>query len=157
MKNLFSTCKNQNGIAIIIVLMVLALITAAGLMATRTSTTELQISTSDQIHKISFYAAEAGRAYVMHNTDLYSSANIEAGNPFSFPDTGDPSAERPLDANSNQSYNGQVEYLNASMVPRGSGFQMGKFKAHVYEMECTGYGPRGSETTIEAGFYRIGF
>ena len=157
MKDLISTCNNQNGIAIIIVLMVLALITVAGLMATRTSTTELQISTSDQVHKISFYAAEAARAYVLLNYDLYSSANIEPGNPLSYPDSGDPAAEQPLDAGSNQSYNGQVEYLNSSAPPRGSGFQMGKFKAHVYEMECTGYGPRGAETTIEAGFYRIGF
>ena len=70
MKDLISTCNNQNGIAIIIVLMVLALITVAGLMATRTSTTELQISTSDKVHKISFYAAEAARAYVLLNYQL---------------------------------------------------------------------------------------
>ncbi len=157
MKNLISPCNNQNGIAIIIVMMVLALITAAGVMATRTSTTEMQISTSDKIHKISFYAAEAARAYVLHNYDLYSSANIEPGNPISYPDSGDPAAEQPLDAGSNQSYNGHVEYVDVSTVPRGSGFQAGKFKAHVYEMECTGYGPRDTESTVEAGFYRIGF
>ena len=157
MKNLISPCNNQNGIAIVIVIMVLALITAAGLMATRTSTTELQISTNDQIHKISFYAAEAARGYAALNYDLYSSANLDPDNPVNFPDAGDPDVEQLLDAGSNQSYNGQVEYLAASTVPRGSGYQVGKFKAHVYEMECTGYGPRDTETTIEAGFYRIGF
>jgi hypothetical protein len=91
------------------------------------------------------------------NYDLYSSANLDPGNPVSFPDAGDPAAKQTLDADSNQSYNGHVEYLTASKVPRGSGFQVGKFKAHVYEMECSGYGPRDTETMIEAGFYRIGF
>jgi len=157
MKSLVSSCNNQNGTAMIIAIMVLALITIAGVMATRTSTTEVQISTSDQIYKISFYAAEAAKAYVMYNTDLYGSANIAPGNPVSFPDAGDPAAEQLVVAGSNQSYNGEVEYLNSSLPPRGSGFQAGKFKAHVYEMTCIGHGPRNSETTIQAGFYRIGF
>ena len=157
MKASTSICDNQNGTAIIIVLMVLALITLAGVMATRTSTTELQISTNDQIYKISFYAAEAARGYVSLNSDLYSSANIEPGNPVNFPDAADPSIKQLLDAASNQSYNGQVEYLDASTVPRGSGFQVGKFKAHVYQMSCVGHGPRDSETEVKAGFYRIGF
>ena len=157
MKKMISPYNNQDGIAIIIVMMVLALITAAGIMATRTSTTELQISTSDKIHKISFYAAEAAKGYVALNYDLYSSANIDPDNPVNFPDAGDPYAKQILDEGSNQYYNGHVEYLTASKVPRGSGFQVGKFKAHVYEMECTGYGPRGTESAIEAGFYRIGF
>ena len=156
MKKLISPCNNQDGIAIIIVMMVLALITAAGIMATRTSTTEMQISTSNKIHKLSCYAAEAAKGYVAVNYDLYSSANID-GNEVHFPDDGDPSAKQILDADSNQSYNGNVAYLTASNVPRGSGFQVCKFKAHVYEMECTGYGPRNTESTVEAGFYRIGF
>ena len=157
MKASTSIFDNQNGTAIIIVLMILALITLAGVMATRTSTTELQISTSDQIYKISFYAAEAARGYVSLNSDLYSSANIEPGNPVSFPDAGDPTVKQLLDADSNQSFNGQVEYLSSATPPRGTGFQVGKFKIHVYEMECTGHGPRDAETTIEAGFYQIGF
>ena len=29
--------------------------------------------------------------------------------------------------------------------------------AHIYQMRCTGHGPGDSDTTIEAGFYRIVF
>jgi hypothetical protein len=152
-----SNCNNQDGIAVISVLMVLALITIAGMMATRTSSTEVQISTSDQSYKLSFYAAEAARAYVMYNADLYGSLNIDPADPINFPNDADPAAEQLLDAGSNQSYNGQVNYLNAALPPRGSGYQVGKFKAHVYQMTCTGHGPRNSSTAIEAGFYRIGF
>ena len=58
-------CKlhDQNGFAIITVIFVLALITLSGVMVIQTTNNELQISTNDQINKISFYAAEAGRTY----------------------------------------------------------------------------------------------
>jgi Tfp pilus assembly protein PilX len=149
--------NNQNGFAIVTVLMVLALITLAGVMVSKTTTTELQIATRDQLHKIAFYAAEAAQSYVILNSDLYGSANIDTTDPVNFPDDANPSATQTLDADSIQSFNGEVGYENLMVVPRGSGFQVGKFKAHVYQMVCTGYGPRNSDTRIEVGFYRIGF
>jgi Tfp pilus assembly protein PilX len=152
-----SKFNNQNGFAIVVVISVLALITLVGIMATRTTSTELQIATSDEIYKISFYAAEAARAYVLSNNDLYGAANINPGTPVGFPDDSDDAITQALKAGSSQYFNGNVEYLNSSTPPRGTGFQVGKFKAHIYQMRCTGYGPRDSETTIEAGFYRIGF
>jgi len=157
MQPIVSNFKNQKGFAIVVVLSVLALITLVGIMATRTTSTELQIATSDEIYKISFYAAEAARAYVLSNNNLYGSANINPGTPVGFPDDSDDAVTQALKEGSIQYFNGDVEYLSASTPPRGTGFQVGKFKAHIYRMTCTGYGPRDSETTIEAGFYRIGF
>ena len=157
MQRIVSNFNNQKGFAIVVVLSVLALITLVGIMATRTTSTELEIATSDEIYKISFYAAEAARAYVLHNNDLYGSANISPGTPLGFPDDSDDAVTQALKEGSVQYFNGKVEYLSASTPPRGTGFQVGKFKAHIYQMTCTGYGPRDSETTIDAGFYRIGF
>jgi Tfp pilus assembly protein PilX len=149
--------NNQNGIAIVTVLLVLALITLAGVMVSKTTTTELQIATSDQLHKIAFYAGEAAQSYVILNADLYGSANIDTADPVNFPDDANPSATQTLDADSIQSFNGEVGYENPMVPPRGSGFQVGKFRSHVYQMVCNGYGPRNSDTRIEVGFYRIGF
>ena len=145
--------NNQNGIAIVTVILVLALITLAGVMVSKTTNTELQIATNDQLHKITFYAAEAAQAYVIRNPDLYSSANINNADPVNFPDNSNPLVTYTLDANSIESFNGEVRYEN----PRGIGFQAGKFRAHVYRMTCDGHGPRNSDTRIEVGFYRIGF
>jgi Tfp pilus assembly protein PilX len=149
--------KNQNGIAIVMVILILALITLAGVMVSRTTSTELHIATSDQLHKISFYAAEAAQAYVIRNPELYGSANIDTADPVNFPDDAVPSATQTLDAGSIQSFNGEVGYIRPMVTPRGSGFQVGKYKAHEYQMTCDGYGPRDSNTQIEVGFYRIGF
>ncbi len=149
--------NNQNGIAIVTVLLVLVLITLAGVMVSKTTTTELQIATSDQLYKIAFYAAEAAPSYVILNPDLYGSANIDPADSVNFPDDANPAATQVLEAGSNQSFNGEVGYLNPMVPPRGSGFQVGKYKAHVYQMIANGHGPRNSDTTIEVGFYRIGF
>jgi len=69
--------NNQNGVAMLTVVFVLALITLAGLMVSKTTTTELQIATIDQLNKIAFYAAEAAQYYVMLNADLYGASNID--------------------------------------------------------------------------------
>jgi len=153
----FKLVDNQDGIAIITVLLVLSILTITSLMASRTTTTELQISTSDQLYKISFYAAEAAQAYVIFNTDLYGSANIDSEDPVNFPDDDIPTAKQILDADSSEAFNGEVAYLTSMVPPRGSGFSVGKFKSHVYQMRCNGFGPRNSKSRIEAGFYRIGF
>ena len=149
--------RNQNGFAIVTVVFVLAFVTLAGVMMVQTTNNELQISTNDQIYKSSFYAAEAAKTYVMLNSDLYGSGNIEAGTPTSFPDVAQPAVTQLLATNSSQSFNGTVEYLSSAEPPRGSGFQSGKYRAHRYQMTCNGYGPRGSQIVIETGFYRIGF
>ena len=142
MQRIASNFNNQKGFAIVVVISVLALITLVGIMATRTTSTELQIATSDEIYKISFYAAEAARAYVLSNNNLYGAANINPGTPVSFPDDSDDAITQALKAGSSQFFNGNVEYLSSSTPPRGTGFQVGKFKAHIYQMKCTGHGPR---------------
>jgi hypothetical protein len=125
-------------------------------MVIQTTNNELQISTNDQINKISFYAAEAARTYVVFNADLHNSKNMEPGIPVSFPDD-DPTIIQPIDADSSQSFNGMVEYISSAVPPRGSGYKAEKFQAHRYRMICNGYGPRNSQTRIEAGFFKIRF
>ncbi|MFC1882644.1 PilX N-terminal domain-containing pilus assembly protein [Thermodesulfobacteriota bacterium] len=147
---------DQDGFAIITVLFVLALITLSGIMVIQTTNNELQISTNDQINKNSFYAAEAGRTYVIFNGDLHDSKNMEAGKPVSFPEA-DPSIIQPIDVGSSQSFNGTVQYIESAVPPRGLGYKAGKYQAHRYRMICNGYGPRNSQTRIEAGFFRIRF
>ena len=94
---------------------------------------------------------------MIFNPDLFGSANIDLAASVNFPDDANPAATQVLEAGSNQSFNGEVGYLNPMVPPRGSGFQVGKYKAHVYQMIGNGHGPRNSDTTIEVGFYRIGF
>jgi len=151
------TINNEDGFLIAIAMLMLAVVTVIGIAATTTSETELRIAGNEKLHKLSFYAAEAARGYVQENPTLYGGDNTTAGAPLCFPDNDDSSQKYPID--STQSFKGEVEYIDFTVPPRGSGYGAGKFKAHRYKMTCYGYGPSNSnaETQIEAGFYRIGF
>lgn len=146
--------QNQRGASIVIVLMILALLTILGIAAITTSNTELQTSSSEEIYKMAFFAAETGLTYVRQSPDLYHVNNIAVGELLSFPDTTNDTVKYNL--GSLQSFNGTTGYLGFSPVPRGAGYEAGTYKAHDYRIVSDGFGPRNSKIRIEAGFYRIG-
>jgi len=155
MQSLHRQIGNQEGSMIAVVIMIQALLTIIGIAAITASNTEKLTATSEQIYKLAFYAAEAGRSYVPQNRDLYYEDNTTIGESLIFPDTADASVEYNLGAL--QSFNGTVAYRGSSSPPRGSGYEVGTYHSHIYQIDSNGYGPRNSETRIEEGFYRIGF
>ena len=147
--------KNEDGSVLVIALIILSVLTLLGISATTTTEIEIRIAGNERSHKTAFYAAEAAGAYVVGTRDLYGPDNITVGGYINFPNDEAPSATYAL--SSTQSFNGDVEYLGSSAPPRGSGYEVGKFKAHRYKMTCSGYGPSNSGSNIEIGGYRIGF
>jgi transcriptional regulator of met regulon len=146
---------NENGYMIVVMIMILSVLSVIATAGTNNSITERRSATNEQIHQLSFYAADTGRTYVEKKSDLYHEDNITIGESLAFPDNDNPSSQYPV--GSHESFNGDVEYLGSTTPPRGSGFEVGKFVAHRYEMTSQGFGPRDSNSEIEAGFYRIGF
>jgi hypothetical protein len=140
---------------LIVSLLTLALLTLIGVAATTTTTSDMHVAGNEKSYKLAFYAAEAARGYVAASPALYGPNNITIGGKIYFPNNGNPSEEYSLGAS--QSFNGDVEYIGATPPPRGSGFQVGKFKAHRYAMTISGHAILDAESEIEAGFYRIGF
>jgi hypothetical protein len=159
-KNSFMTVpeyiNNEKGSSLVMILLIMGIITIIGLAASKTSTTELKIVVNNQVQKMAFYAAEAGISYIMLNPAYYGNENLDSGIPINFP-ANDSSIKKAISDTSSQSYNGLVEYLESSAPPRGSGFQVGKFKAHRYQLTSNGFGPKNAQSDIEVGFYRIGF
>ena len=154
-KRIMRCLRNEDGLILGITLIMLGIFTILGLSAIIFTTTEMQVASNDQFHKIAFYGAEAARGYVPKNVELYGIANVIEDEGLSFPNTTDASEKQSL--SSHQSFNGMVQYNGDSAPPRGSGYEVGTFKAHTYQMSCNGYGPYNSQSQVEAGFYRIGF
>ena len=154
MSSLISRIKNEDGSVLVVAILILALLTMIGIAARTSTDVELIISKNEKSYKMALYAAEAARGYVVKTPDLYGPDNITPGEGLNFPDD-NPSLV--VEMSSTQSFGGSVEYLGFSAPPRGSGTQVGTFKAHRYKMQCKGYGPSNAESQIEAGFYRIGF
>jgi len=154
---------SQEGSAVIVAIMILAILTLVGLSGAQVATNEVRIATNEKLHKISFFAAESARAYVMAQGNLFGASNLAAGTPHYFPNASDPYVAdtvgngAPFVLSGSTTFQGSVEYVGFSNPPRGSGFDPTHFRAHTYQMVCTGSETRGTETDIEAGFYRIGF
>lgn len=147
--------KNEAGIVTGMMLFLLAIFTVLGVSAIVVSINEMQLASNDQFYKIAFYGAEAARGYVPRTTDLYGADNIIENQAITFPDKIDEAVKQTI--GTGQEFNGEVMFNGSSLPPRGSGYEAGSFRAHKYQMTCNGYGPRNSESQIEAGFYRIGF
>lgn len=147
--------KNEAGFITGMILFMLAIFTVLGVSGIVISMTEISLASNDQFFKTAFYGAEAARGYVPRNTDLYGAENITINQTISFPDSADDTVRQTF--GTHQEFNGDVMYGGSGVPPRGSGFEIGTFRAHNYEMACNGYGPRNTRSQIEAGFYRIGF
>jgi len=154
---------NEKGSVMALAVVLLVLLTILGIAVLTSSSIDTQIAGNELRHKLAFYAAESATAYVTWSPDLYGPDNITAGTPHYFPNntvpyvgitSGLPTA---LSMNANQSYNGEVDYEGLLSPPRGSGYSVGKFKAHQYQMVCNGYSSKETVKNIMVGFYRIGF
>jgi len=147
--------KKDAGFVTGMMLIMLATFTVVGLSAIMISLTEMRIASNDQFTKIAFYGAEAARGYVPIQSDLYGADNIIENSALNFPNNSDTSEKTELGPH--QQFNGDVMFIGSSIPPRGSGYEIGTFRAHKYQMTCNGYGPKNSRSQVEAGFYRIGF
>ena len=145
---------NEKGSITVLAVVLLMLLTLLGIAVTTTSSIEVQIAGNELRHNLAFYSAEAAKGWVIWNPDLYGSDNI-SGTPLNFPNSEDDSETQTL--NSNQSFNGSVQYGSPTDPPRGSGYESGEYRAHCYTMTCKGYSSHNTQTQIEIGFYRIGF
>jgi hypothetical protein len=157
--------ENEKGSVTVLAVILLVLLTLLGMAALSTSSIETQIAGNELRYKLAFYAAESATAYVAWSPDLYGPDNITAGTPHYFPN---PSSSPyvpiiaapfpdPSIINATQSFDGEVEYDSSASTPRGLGYSVGTFRAHVYRMVCNGYSSNNASENIEVGFYRIGF
>ena len=155
--------ENETGSVMVLAVVLLVLLTILGIAVLTSSSIDNQIAGNELRHKLAFFAADSATAYVIWSPDLYGPDNITAGIPHYFPNntvpyvgitSGLPTA---LSINESQSFNGDVEYDRPLLPPRGSGYSVGKYKAHQYQMVCNGYSSKETTKNIVVGFYRIGF
>lgn len=147
--------NNEKGSVLIVTLIMLCLLSLIGIAASRTSESEISVANNQRFYKVAFYSAETARSYVATTPTLYNSDHIDVDQAVTFPDETD--STQTYSITSTQTFNGDVRYTGSATVPRGSGFEAGKFRAHKYKMDCTGYGPSNGQATVISGFYRIGF
>lgn len=66
MFSLSSPLGNKNGYVLVVAMMMLLVLTLIGILATKSTVTELQVSASDKVQKQTFYQADGGTELAQH-------------------------------------------------------------------------------------------
>ncbi|RKZ91852.1 MAG: hypothetical protein DRQ43_09655, partial [Gammaproteobacteria bacterium] len=104
-----SILKNDDGSALIYVLLILVFLTIIGLSSNRTTVSELKISGNDKLHKIAFFAADSGistgRAVLsaLKKADSGNWDSLLAGNTFTWNSIGVSTLNEVLDSGGGRS------------------------------------------------------
>lgn len=138
--------NNEKGIALVLALIVMFLMSLLGTMLIANSTSETKGAMNYRVKQDSFYAAERALEYARTDANIY--ATIGAGS-VNIPLAGVSLAAGATDAS------GTVTYLANGNPPRGSGVDATEFQANFYAIETVGTGTANSRTETETNVARI--
>jgi hypothetical protein len=172
---------NERGIALIIVLMTLLLLSILGVTMLTSSTSELKIAGNYRNSEVAFYTAEATMDFAYSFGDIYTS--IIPGTTTSWPvagqgkilDEDDFEAGSANSANSNYNrmkiaspsgakYDAdvKVDFVSTGNLPVGSGTQedagLGQgtgFRANNFAVDVIAYGPNNAKAAVESQVAKI--
>lgn len=140
------TVKNEKGIALVLALIVMFLMSILGTMMIANSSSETKGARNYRMKQDSFYAAERAIEYAKTDVNIYSAIGSGSVN---IPLGGVSLASGSSDAT------GTVTYLSNGNPPRGSGIDATEFQANFYAIEAAGTGPANSRTETETSVARI--
>jgi hypothetical protein len=124
--------KNQSGVALVIALIMLIVMTLIGLASTFTSTFEIKLSGNKRASTDAFFAADSGVEIVKANIGNFDLPGKYVGSkydPFTDPSNPNPTKAKAI-----------ITYISAqSGAPRGSGYSAtGNYEFTHYIIESTG-------------------
>ena len=143
---MIKTMDNERGMALVLALIVMFLMSLLGTMLIANSTSETKGAMNYRMKQDSFYAAERAIEYARTDVNVYGSIGSGSVN---IPLAGVSLASGATDAA------GTVTYLSSGNPPRGSGIDATEFQANFYAVNAAGTGPANSRTETETSVARI--
>ena len=150
MKHLIHTCRNEEGSVIIIAFILLVVLTLIGVLATRTSTIDIQIASNEIPYQQNFYVAEGGvhREAAEVARGSYPIGNVLVAQTLATQASGSLPAPTPHAVDGN-SYAFRVDYLGFFSPP--AGYSILHFSRYDYDIRATQGG-----VTVRARYFKIG-
>ncbi len=164
---------NEKGVALILVLIVLVLLSILGFTVLTTSTSELRIVGNNRNMQTAFFAADSAVEFAYTNSAIYS-ALVPGTDSWPAPNAGKILDENgnATDDSPNRNYNqvtigGQkalvrVSYVETGALPAGMGSEVdagigtgGGFKANYYSVSVKGSGPNNSQVEVDSYVARV--
>lgn len=156
--------NNQRGVALVLALVMLALMSILGVMALSTSITEVGISSNYRSSQQAFYAADRAVEYAMTNEQIFDtigtgSVNLNTDGSGTPSDTRDDHIANIAAATTNSGLDSdatnQVVYLTSGALPPGTGSDPTYFQARYYVITVSGEGPNNAAARVETQVARI--
>jgi Tfp pilus assembly protein PilX len=159
-----SSLNNEQGIALILVLVMLVLLSILGFTVLTTSTSELRIVGNNKSMENAFFAADSAIDYAYTNSDIYNFLIPGVNNTWPAAHTGSSSD----DNNYNEVTIGgnkamvKVDYVETGALPAGMGTEVdagigsgGGFKANYYSVSVKGSGPNNAQVEVDSYVARV--
>ncbi len=156
--------RNERGVALIVALVMLVVLTILGTWVLSTSSVELQISGNYRTASEAFYAAAAAVDYAETNAGIYSAIVLDSASasrvwPLAGAGNGAyPNNNAVPQMPAGSSADVRVEYVARGPLPPGSGYDAdvaAGYEALYFAVRTTGWGRNNSRSDIEAQVARI--
>ena len=146
--------NNQRGVALILSISMLAIMSVLGSMALSTTDTELSLSGNFKTSQMAFFSAQRAVEYAMTNGDIFTvigdgSVDLESG-------------DHPTNIAAGTGHglvtaatNNTIAFQSIGMLPPGSGSDPTYFQSSYYLIDVTGDGPNNSQARVETQIGRI--
>lgn len=138
--------RDEKGMALVITLIVLFLMTVLGAMLFTNSNSELQASRNFRTAQEAMHAAERAVEYAKSDPAIYTT--IGTGS-VAVPVSGVDLSSGGSDAS------GTVTYLSRGNPPRGSGMDATEFEANYFAINVNGTGPFNAQAEVEVNVAKI--
>ena len=147
-----AVCRNQQGMALLLVVCLLAMLSLLGFFALNTTDVELAIAGNRHTRQQAFFAADRAVEYVPANAALLNAA--DAGEVVL-----DPGQAAVVAAETTSGIAPEevcrVRYLSEGPMPPDSGTDPTRFALRSYRINAVGAGPAGARARVEAQVGRV--
>jgi Tfp pilus assembly protein PilX len=170
-----SGLNNEQGVALILVLIMLVLLSILGFTVLATSTSELKIVGNNKSMETAFFAADSAVDYAYTNSNIYNFLIPGTNNTWPASNSGKvlnpdgtATATDSPDKNYNQITIGgnkalvKVDYVETGALPAGMGTEVdagigsgGGFKANYYSVSVKGSGPNNAQVEVDSYVARV--
>lgn len=153
------TLKNERGMVLIVVLVMLVLLSILGATVLTNSTTELRVTGNYRNQQLAFFAADGGLEHGQLSDAIYSVipnvGDIWSGT-ITYTNAGAVTITRNAVAAVGAVNTAQVvaKNIGSGPPPPGSGYDE-TFQANLYDLDVTGYGANNTEIEISSSIARM--
>jgi hypothetical protein len=150
-KTSFSSLENEKGVALVLALGVLVVMSLLGALILSATQTETGISGNYRTAQEAFHAADRAVEYAMVDQVIYNALTPTSA-PFDLAAVAGNIAAETVNSGLTQ---GTVTFLTSGSLPPGTGSDPTYFQARYYIIDVTGQGPNNASARVEAEVSRI--